>query len=316
MEFWRTPGRIVALVCLPVLLLGVGTAAAQTVVGAQCLGDKDASGDVTVDEVVTTVDNALNGCGLEEITVEFQGMVGDQTFACGQIYENLGLSGDQFIPADFRLYFHNIRLIDKLGREVPLQLTQDGIWQVEDLVMLDFENRVEPCNLGTVQTNTSARGRIAPGEYNGIRFSLGVPFRLDHINAATAPSPLTLTAMFWNWQGGYKFIRIDEALDIFRVHLGSSGCVLVTPSTVSHCDRPNVGEVYLPVFDPSTDIIAADLKVLLADSDLQVNQPDTPPGCMSTPEDTDCDPVMRNLGVNFSNGMPDPSRQKFFHVLD
>lgn len=298
------------------LMLHTGTVQAQTLFGAQCLGDRDASGDVTVDEVVNTVDNALNGCGLEEITVEFQGMVGDQTFACGQLYENIGLSADQFIPSDFRLYIHNIRLIDKQGREVPLQLTQDGIWQFEDLVLIDFENKVEPCNLGTVQTNTTVRGTIAPGDYNGIRFSLGVPFRLDHIDAATAPSPLTLTALFWNWQGGYKFIRIDDALDIFRVHVGSTGCVAVNPTTVSHCERPNVGEVYLPVFNPSTDIIAADMKALLADSDLQVNHPDTPPGCMATPEDSDCEMVMRNLGVNFSNGMPDPSRQKLFHLLN
>jgi hypothetical protein len=37
---------------------------------------------------------------------------------------------------------------------------------------------------------------------------------------------------------------------------------------------------------------------------------------MSTPEDSDCGPMLQNLGVNFSNGMPDPSRQKFFHLLD
>lgn len=300
---------------ITLLLWTTGPTAAQTIAGPQCLGDRNGDSQVTVDEVVGTVDNALNGCPLDEVSIEFQGMVGDQTFVCGNQYEGLGLSNDTIIPSDLRLYLSNVRLIDDKGRETPVALTQDGIWQLEDIVLLDFENKVAPCNLGTVQTNSTVRGTVPPGTYTGIRFSLGVPFRFNHGDASTAPSPLTLTAMFWSWQAGYKFLRIDEALDTVRVHLGSTGCVALTPTTVSHCERPNIGEVYLPDFDPATDIIAVDLKALLADSDLQVNQPDTPPGCMSTPEDSDCAPILQNLGVNFSNGMPDPSRQTFFRVL-
>ena len=308
--------RRIAWNIIIVLLWASAPVAAQTIAGPQCLGDKDGDSNVTVDEVVSTVDNALNGCPGEEIAIEFQGMVGDQTFACGTQYQDIGRSHDSIIPADFRLYVHNIRLIDAQGREVPVALTQDQFWQLEDLALLDFEDKVPPCNLGTVQTNSTVRGTVPPGTYDGIRFSLGVPFRLDHGDASVAPPPLTLTAMFWNWNAGYKFLRIDEALDTVRVHLGSTGCVAITPTTVSHCDRPNVGEVYLPRFDPATDIIAVDMKALFADSDLQVNQQDTPPGCMSTPDDNDCAPIMQNLGVNLSNGMPDPSRQTFFHVLE
>jgi len=290
---------------------------AETTSGSQCLGDRDGDSHVTVDEVVGTVDNALNGCLFEDVTIEFQGMVGDQTFVCGSQYENLGLSNDTIFPADFRLYLHNIRLIDDQGREVLVGLTQDGAWQLEDLVLLDFENKQTPCNLGTVQTNSTVHGKVPPGNYKGIRFSLGVPFRLNHAPASSPPSPpLTLSAMFWSWQGGFKFLRIDEALDTVRVHLGSTGCVALSPTSVSHCERPNVGEIFLPKFDPATDIIAVDMKALLADSDLQVNQVDTPPGCMSTPDDSDCAPIMQNLGVNFANGMPDPSRQTFFRILD
>lgn len=301
---------------MALLLWNAAPGTAQTIAGPQCLGDRDGDSLVTVDEVVNTVDNALNGCPAEDVTIEFQGMVGDATFACGNQYENIGLSNDTIIPADFRLYLHKIRLIDDQGREVPVGLTQDGIWQLEDVVLLDFEDKVAPCNLGTVQVNSSVRGTVPPGTYNGIRFSLGIPFRLNHGDVSTAQSPLTLTAMFWNWQGGYKFLRIDEALDTVRVHLGSTGCVATSPTAVSHCERPNVGEIYLPEFDPASDIIVVDMKALFAESDLQINQPDTPPGCMSTPDDADCAPMLQNLGVNFSNGMPDPSRQTVFRILE
>src|SRR5436190_1721230 len=82
------------------------------------------------------------------------------------------------------------------GKEVPLTLDQDGIWQHADLTMLDFENKVQPCNAeGTTLTNTVIRGVVAPATYTGVRFRLGVPFDMDHQNEATAPSPLNLTGM-------------------------------------------------------------------------------------------------------------------------
>jgi uncharacterized repeat protein (TIGR04052 family) len=304
------------------LVLSIGAAAClQTqsmvtaqVAGPQCVGDSNADFSVTVDEVVTAVDNVLNGCDSEQVSIQFNPVVGDEPFACGTAYQGLGLSGEQVIPADFRLYIHNVRLIDDLGRQVPVALVQDGIWQLEDLVLLDFEDKTPPCNLGTAQTHMAVHGVVPPGNYKGIRFALGVPFRLNHQDTATARSPLTLSAMFWNWQGGYKFLRIDEALDVVRVHLGSTGCVAVSPTKVSHCERPNVGEIYLPMFDPTVDLIDVDLAALLSDSDLGINDPDTAPGCESSPDDGDCGPLLQNLGVNFDNGLPDASRQKLFRV--
>jgi uncharacterized repeat protein (TIGR04052 family) len=289
-------------------------AVAQTVVGPQCVGDGNGDSMVTVDEVVTSVNNVLEGCSVEDITIQFRGQVGDEPFACGNLYNGIGLSSEQIIPADFRLYLHNLRLIDEAGHEVPISLVQDEIWQLEDLVLLDFENKTPPCSLGTVQTNAQVRGTVPPAIYTGLRFSLGVPFRFNHQGNFNMSSPLTLSAMFWGWQGGYKFLRFDEALDIVRVHLGSTGCVAVSPTKVSHCEYPNIGEVILRNYDPSADVIVVDLAALLADSDLSTNDPDTPPGCMSGPDDSDCEPIMRNLGVNFDNGLPDASRQKFFRI--
>jgi uncharacterized repeat protein (TIGR04052 family) len=121
--------------------------------------------------------------------------------------------------------------------------------------------------------------------------------------------------LFWSWQDGYKFMRIDTAFDNFRLHLGSTGCVYgPTPGIVASCARPNRAEVELDGFNPATNVIAADLGAALADSDLNANQPDTPPGCMSDPDDRDCDPILRNLGLHFSDGTPSPATQKFFRV--
>jgi uncharacterized repeat protein (TIGR04052 family) len=279
-----------------------------------CVGDADGNASVTVDELVTAVDNALGGCGFVPVTLDFRAMVGPEAFACGNIYRDIGTSSVDVIPSDFRLYLHHVRLVTSDGVEVRLQLNQDGMWQHRDLALLDFEDRTPPCNQGNSPRNTSVRGMAPPGDYRGVRFVLGVPFALNHENAAIAPSPLNLTSMFWSWQAGYKFLRFDEALDQVRVHVGSTGCEYDGGNEIARCARPNRGEIHLTDFDPATDTIIADLAALFADSDLEVNHPDTPPGCMSDPGDSDCGPLLQNLGVNFANGLPDPSRQRFFRV--
>lgn len=282
---------------------------------AQCVGDADGDGIVRVNELVTAVNNSLDGCDVQEITLQFAAKVGDQPFACGQQYA-VGTGATAFFPADLRLYISEIELIDSEQRRVPLTLVQDELWQFEDTVLLDFEDKTPPCALGTTLTNSVVRGRAPAGEYQGVRFTLGIPFRLNHLDSATSPSPLDVSAMFWSWQGGRKFLRIDEATDLYRVHLGSTQCASRVPTAppTAPCGRPNRGEVILSSFDPATQTIVVDVAALLADSDVEANQPETPPGCMSSADDGDCDSLFPNLGINFANGMPDASRQKFFRV--
>jgi uncharacterized repeat protein (TIGR04052 family) len=281
----------------------------------QCVGDQNGDGEVTVDELIIAVNNALSGCQFTPVTLQFRGMVGDQPFVCGNIYHNIGTTNGDIVPSDFRLYIHNIRLVTADGKEAPLKLDQDGIWQYSNLAMLDFENKVQPCNAeGTTLTNTVVHGMAAPGTYTGVRFLLGVPFNLNHANAATAASPLNLSAMFWSWQDGYKFLRIDTAFDNLRVHLGSIGCQTGPGGVTTGCSRPNVGEVNLDNFNPATSVIDVDIAALLSDSDINSNQVNTAPGCQSEANDLDCVPIFKNLGVNFDDGSPNPTSQKFFRV--
>ena len=284
----------------------------------QCVGDRNGDGVVTVDELVAAANNALHGCQFVPITLQFRGMVGSQTFGCGNNYPNIGTTNADFRPADFRFYVHNIRLVTADGKEVPLRLDQDGAWQYHDVALLDFENAVSPCNDGTPQTNFVVHGMAAPLAYTGVRFFLGVPFELDHINEATAPSPLNLDGLFWSWQDGYKFLRIEgidlATLNTVLAHIGSTGCVLGAGNVVTSCTRPNVGEINLDHFDPSTNVIVADLAALFSNTDIHSNQSNTAEGCQSDPGDMDCVPIFLNLGINFSEGSPNPTSQKLFRV--
>jgi len=316
---------ILATVGFLSLLLGAGVFGSQPAAAAdgfdangQCVGDKNGDGVVTIDEILTAAHNALNGCEFVPIALQFRGMVGNQTFGCGNVYHNIGTTKVDFEPADFRFYVHNVRLVTADGKEVPLRLDQDGAWQYQNVALLDFENAVSPCNDGTPQTNFVVHGTAAPLIYTGVRFNVGVPFALDHLNEATAPSPLNLDGLFWSWQDGYKFVRVEgfnlSTLADVLAHVGSTGCVLGANNVVSSCARPNVGAVGLDNFNPSTNVIVADLAALFADSDLNSNQANTAVGCQSDPGDMDCVPIFLNLGINFSDGSPNPNSQKFFRV--
>lgn len=145
----------------------------------------------------------------EAIALQFQGSVGDEPFVCGARYAGLGTSQSNVTPTDFRLYVSGVALIAADGTIVPVALTQDGKWQHENVALLDFENKADVCANGTTETNSQIVGTVPAGDYQGLQFSLGVPFALNHADATLAPSPLNLTSMWWNWRGGYKFLRVD-----------------------------------------------------------------------------------------------------------
>jgi uncharacterized repeat protein (TIGR04052 family) len=146
-------------------------------------------------------------------------------------------------------------------------------------------------------------GTVPAGDYDGIRFKMGVPFDLNHDNPATAPAPLQSTTMQWSWQSGYKFLRIDSgsfSMTDWRMHLGSTDCDgdPVAGGT-TFCSNPNRVDVELGSFDPEADTVVADFAALVDGAELDVNQADTPVGCMSDVADADCGPVFENLGLPF-----------------
>lgn len=279
----------------------------------QCVGDADGNATVQIHEIIQAINNALGGCARRPVTIEFRAMLGDQPFACGTAYGDIGTAHAQFIPSDWRFYVHDVRLVTADGREVAVELEQDGLWQYQNVALLDFENGAGPCAAaGNAATNTTVRGTVPAGVYTGAKFKLGLPFSLNHGDASTAPSPLNVTALFWSWQSGYKFVRVDTADDKYRIHLGSTGCESPGPSRPpTSCSAPNRASVALRGFDPDADVIIADLKALLQDSNVDSNQSETPPGCMSGPTDGDCAPVFAGFGLSFPGGQP-VAGQRFF----
>lgn len=138
---------------------------------------------------------------------------------------------------DIRFFVSNVLLWDAAGNAVPLAMTE-GAYQSKNVALMDFGR-----NTGTVAVpscttayKTTISGKVVPGTYTGMSFTLGVPVRsadlgtkLNHsanttaqvtAAAASAPAaafsnpiaPLDTVAqpgMAWNWQGGRKFTKIE-----------------------------------------------------------------------------------------------------------
>jgi uncharacterized repeat protein (TIGR04052 family) len=320
---------------------------------------------------------ACSVCGItqaqpdtQEIAINFAAYVGEVEFACGESYKEVGTTKSTITPKDFRFYVSNLALIDEAGNAMPLKLSQDGKWQYQNTALLDFEDGTKSCDNGTAEINTKVVGTIPTGDYQSLQFTLGVPQKLNHNDAAIAPSPLNLTSMWWNWQGGYKFLRVDletakaianvgnshtistsgqvthgqkepenaqineqtdhqepngegttsghgeEAIssNAYLIHLGSTGCSASAQSNLFGCANPNRVQVILEDFNPKDDVVIADLGELLAQSNLSTNQANTPNGCMSSPEDGDCMPIMQNLNLSSPNNSAGDATQYFFFV--
>ncbi|XXX73589.1 MbnP family copper-binding protein [Sorangium sp. So ce134] len=249
------------------------------------------------------------------VELTFEGRVGDEVFSCSDTYA-VGTTATEVKLNDFRLYIHDVRLHRADGEEVPLALEQDGRWQFEDVVLLDFEDKSGSCANGTQETNGLVRGTVPAGEYDGLSFKLGVPFELNHGDASVAPSPLNLSGLFWSWNAGYKFLRIDsvpeQGGDPFIIHVGSTGCV-ADGGEVTACDRPNVAEIVIRDIDPLATKVLVDYAALVLDTDVSANAGGTP-GCMSDATDPDCPPLFTHLGIDITDGSPRPEQQSFFRI--
>lgn len=240
--------------------------------------------------------------GSQAITLSFDAQVAGAPFVCGQEYDNLGTQSSTLSANDLRLYISQVHLLDASGAETPLALTQDEKWQYQNLALLDFE---DGCGgSGNAELRNTIVGEVPKGDYVGVKFTLGVPFELNHADASVAPSPLNLTSMFWNWNGGYKFLRMDGAargIPGWRLHLGSTNCEADVDGNITGCGQPNRPSVTLDSFDWAQDTIVLDVADLLVKANLDADVAG-PPGCMSAPTDVECEQYFEPLGIPWAGG--------------
>ena len=166
-------------------------------------------------------DDAAKSLEETAVSVEFSAVVASEALACDTDYAGLGTADTTSQIKDFRMFVHAIELITSADEAVAVTM-DDSPWQSQGVALLDFEDATGACT-GTAETNNVVTGTIpaTDAEFTGVRFVVGVPEALNHLEQATV-SPFNVTGMNWGWTGGYKFIRFD--IPDWNVHIGATGC--------------------------------------------------------------------------------------------
>lgn len=260
----------------------------------------------------------LAGCAAppadKPVSIAFALAAGDQPAGCGRAIDGLGSPARRMQLADARLYVHDVALIDRAGQRVAVHLT-DSPWQLNGVALVDFEDATGACH-GSAATNRAVIGTVPAGDYAGLSFVIGVPAPLNHTSPVTQAAPLDVVAMGWSWQAGRKFVKIELDPEggvaraagrpgaTWHLHLGSTGCVGdPAKGEAVACSTPNRVTIAFPAFDAEHQQVVLDLAALFQGSDLGRDGGGAL-GCMSGPEDPECPPVFRQLGVNPATAAP------------
>lgn len=263
----------------------------------------------------------MQGCGDNDktYTLRFSPQVREQPLSCGNSYTDIGTSRGVIELLDFKVYLRDVTLVRANGDRHPLKLEQDGTWQRDSIALLDFEDGTGTCDTGSPQVRTQVVG-TAPehDDYTGLEFKVGLPPDLNHLDGATAPAPLNAPGMWWSWQGGYKFLRLDvrtRTNDAFFFHLGAAGC----RGTVAEgftCTSDNQATVVLSGFDPDSNQVVLDAAGLYSALDVDRvadGTTDSLSGCMSSAADPECPAFFEQLGMAV-DGSPRALPTTFFRV--
>lgn len=256
--------------------------------------------------------------GPQAVTIRFAARTGDAPAICGQSLGALGAEGGDAKLRDLRYFVHDLRLVKADGSEAPVELDQDGAWQVQNVALLDFEDATAACQYGTPAMHQEVTGKVAAGTYTGVRFKVGVPFELNHGDPTTAPPPLDTSALFWGWGEGYMFFQIatvttppsGEKNNAFVVALASMSCNGdPRHGEVVACDLPNRAEVDLEGFDVAADAVVLDIPAMLEGALLLSKH-----GCSSAPKNEQCGPIFARFGLDYATGVVTPATQTVFRV--
>lgn len=146
-----------------------------------------------------------------------------------------------------QFYVFDVELLRGNGAWQSVTLNTESPWQTERVALLDLKGP-------NPERREAVTGTVAGESYTGVRFSIGVPFELNHANPLTASAPLNRAELFWSWQSGYKFLRVEltDQEHAGAFHLGSTGCSSASAlrPPAQPCMQPNMMRIELRDFDP------------------------------------------------------------------
>ncbi|MCJ8319867.1 MAG: metallo-mystery pair system four-Cys motif protein [Colwellia sp.] len=198
---------------------------------------------------------------------------------------------------------------------------QEGQWQTWQFTKNKYQSSEvallgEYCQNDKIKKQSSHQSRrgnwqlsfeqaIEPSAISQLRFTLGVPFSLNHQNPLLQPSPLNVPNMFWVWHSGHKFFRLDmeeinelDRKDNWQFHLGSTGCKAPSPlrAPKNPCINGNQAKITIDIKTKTQgsgfQSIDVDLTSLFAGFIMTKQN-----SCQSEPENESCLPLFKVIGL-------------------
>lgn len=254
----------------------------------------------------------------QPLMLNFKAVIGDEDFLCGKTYENVGLGKHDYRAEGLRMYVSGLKATLDNGNEVKASLIEDGVWQHDNVALLDFGTN---CSEGEEhEMNMQIHSEVllySTREVTGVCFDVGIPFDRNHQGVAGALPPLDATQMFNSVKDGRTFLRLDgtasadDKPQAFHVQLKSTGCISDDkdrrPSLA--CGSPNMAKICMSL-NPTTQAIAFDVKPLLGGVDISKNK-DADPGCYSAKNDSECTTILPALGIDFEFIEPEKDASSF-----
>jgi len=219
---------------------------------------------------------------------------------------NTGVSqvGKSWSYHQFQFYLSEVSIKTQDGSWQPWEMTTTS-YQSNDVALLGEvcgENNQTTNNANNANWQVSFKTAENLAKVSAIKFTLGIPFELNHLNPLTQPSPLNDSSMFWVWQTGHKFLRLEMAsqTDNWLFHLGSTGCT--APSAVrapkQACLYPNTATVVVPMnkMSNSNNQISFDIAKLIQGLTIENKA-----SCQSDVNNQACQLLFNNIGVTKSS---------------
>ena len=206
-------------------------------------------------------------------------------------------------PGQLGFYVAGLRLVTARGDAVPVRLDEKPTQsQAEGVALVVWSGDcAQSANVAAKSAevcNSVVTGQVPSARYQALGFELGVPFERNHANPLTAPAPLNVASMFWTWQTGYKFLRLDLGTD-WSFHLGSTGCIAesaVRPP--ESCRQPNRATIRLPAAAAFEGVVVVDLARLLTGLDTALAE-----NCVEAyGKRGECRQLLTRLGIDADTG--------------
>lgn len=220
-------------------------------------------------------------------TLTLQLRINDKPLSCDEAFSQAGRALSQTEKAwqlqQFQLYVSDFRL-----NNMPLLLDTAALHQQADIALLGTV-----CD-GADNWQLQFAGPLTAGQ---LSFTLGVPAALNHQEPLRAAAPLNQSDMFWSWQQGYKYLRLDihstaQPARQWSLHLGATGCRSASPMRAPQADCSNPNRVTVSLNYQPGQQLTLDLAPILAGINLSADN-----HCMSDPNRLSCQTLLPRLGI-------------------